>query len=367
MLQLDWKTPSVFICADPTWKQKIFMGGLWLFFPGGWLIALGYRKEVVMNLVWGKDPILPVWKSRSFYFLQEGCKAMGVILSYFLPWFGALWFCALDGASPMDHWQELLVFFALVLALTPVFLPTLPWWYDHYYTWFSVSPTEKVLLSISFVALTFVIPAGFMQVARRGRFTDALNPIEVFLVLRHHFLAYTEAWFLSLCMTAGIVLMGPFAPWGVIWSYQGIVYSFNEVLANSSLPRYRERMANSCFAAFRQHRHGASDQLRQQLTKDPPQQVVHNGKTYPIKHLQCAETGFSLALQHEAHSTHYDFFWSNLIAVSHGRIEQIYSLRRHQDHLVITHVAAMLRIGALRIPMPLLWRRNLQTISFAQP
>ena len=95
MLRLDWKTASIFVWEDPDWQRKIFIGGLWLFLPFGWLIALGYRKEVVMNLVWSHHPVLPDWKGKAGYFLLEGFKAMAVILFYFSPWFVCLWLCAL--------------------------------------------------------------------------------------------------------------------------------------------------------------------------------------------------------------------------------------------------------------------------------
>ena len=96
-----------------------------------------------------------------------------------------------------------------------------------------------------------MIPAGFMQVANRGRFVDALNLQQVFGILRYHFFCYVEAWIYSLWLTMLAMMTGPFAPWSIIWSYQGIVYAFNEVLALSDVPMYQQRMNRSRFAEFR--------------------------------------------------------------------------------------------------------------------
>ncbi len=231
---IDWTRPGIFFVDDPGWRRKLFVGGCWLALcpPVGWVIALGYRKEVVLRLSRADHPILPTWRGQHAYFFGEGCKAIGVILIYFMPFFIALWACALPDFSALwAHLSEVAIFFALVVGLTPIFLPGAPVYFDAHYAWFDISGGQAVGLGLLFVATTFVIPAGFMQVAKRNRFTDALNPLAAAKVLRFHFIHYTEAWLCSLALTVIAFCCGPAAPWGIAWAYLGIVYSFNEIMS----------------------------------------------------------------------------------------------------------------------------------------
>ena len=150
---LDWKAACLFVRTDPQWRKHLFVGGLWLMLcpPVGWLMALGYRKEVVMNLVHGKQPVLPVWKGQHGFFFREGCKAVGIILSYFTPFFVGFWVLGMEpGVLWVDHLWAFVAFFAFIVVLAPVFLPAAPIWYVEQYDWVCVDVDGDGLVGCAF-------------------------------------------------------------------------------------------------------------------------------------------------------------------------------------------------------------------------
>jgi len=56
---------------------------------------------------------------------------------------------------------------------------------------------------------------------------------------------YLEAWIASLAVTAVALGLGPFAPWGLFWSYIVILHLFVEILAQWDAPEVHRRFARS--------------------------------------------------------------------------------------------------------------------------
>ena len=230
---LNLRTISLFMTEDPQWVYAIRHIGWWILLcpPLGWLIALGYRKEVVLCLAYVPSSPIPKWQGAP-YLLWEGVKALGVIIVYFSPYIISAW----HWGSP-DGWGDLsggLCYVLMSLSLVPITLPLMPIISSLYVNDFSFTFAESLFLLVSSIGITFFIPLGFMQVARRGRFIDALRIVKAGSILMRHGRRYMYAWWLSLRLTFSALSLGPFTPWGIAWSYLGIVYSFNHILATSS-------------------------------------------------------------------------------------------------------------------------------------
>src|SRR5215217_3138968 len=60
-MQLGWRTAFLFMTREPGWRRKLLVGGALLLAcpPLGWPLALGYRQEVALRLVHGREPVLP--------------------------------------------------------------------------------------------------------------------------------------------------------------------------------------------------------------------------------------------------------------------------------------------------------------------
>jgi hypothetical protein len=80
---LLWRTAFRFPTAEPGAAAKLWRAGLWLLLcpPVGWLLALGYRKEVALRLVDGLEPVLPPWRFH-WTTLLDGCKAAAIIIMH---------------------------------------------------------------------------------------------------------------------------------------------------------------------------------------------------------------------------------------------------------------------------------------------
>ena len=82
---LSWRAAFTFPTREPGAVGKLVHAGWWFLLcpPVGWLMALGYRREVALNLVDGRTPVLPAWSGLHLPALGYGLRALGVILSYF--------------------------------------------------------------------------------------------------------------------------------------------------------------------------------------------------------------------------------------------------------------------------------------------
>lgn len=229
-LRLDWRAAATFVRADPAWRAKILRGGLLLLFPPlGWPVALGYRKTLIGRLATRAQPLLPEWPGHTLHFWCEGMRALGVIFAHYVPLLVLLAWKAAHHGLPDLPWTGLAAFFGFFFLLTPFLLPGLIVAASAWVGEAAFSRLEVVLALAYFAAATFWIPAGFLQVARTGRYRDAFRVRDNLRLLARHGRLYLEAWtFSGLIALAGHFCI-PFSPWGVFWCYQSIVYAFNEI------------------------------------------------------------------------------------------------------------------------------------------
>ncbi|QEL16252.1 DUF4013 domain-containing protein [Limnoglobus roseus] len=240
---------GLFLLHDPDWRHKVFVGGLLLMIPVvGWFATLGYRKALISRLFQGDRYPLPEWRGEVWAHIWEGLKAGAVISVQYLPLCFAL--AALLASRDAPFGPRLLtasVFFALFPIFSTLAFPLAV----VYWAWpvgvAYLHPLEAVALLAGYGAVTFVIPAGFLQVSRRGRYAAAFRYHESLPFLVRNFRAYVLAWYRSGAMSLCGHFAGPYAPWGVVWCYLGIIYSFNRVLADE-LARKGELSPKSWFA-----------------------------------------------------------------------------------------------------------------------
>lgn len=228
--RLDWRAATTFVRLDPEWRAKIFRGGLLLLFPPlGWPVALGYRKRLIERLATRAEPVLPSWETGVGAYWCEGMRALGVIFAYYAPVFVVYAAKVHAHGLPDLPWPQLAAFFAFFFLLTPFLLPSLVIASSAWAGGSAFSTVEVIGVLAYFALATFLIPAGFLQVSRSGRFRSAFRIGANLRFIARHFALYLEAWtFSSLIALAGHSCI-PFSPWGVFWCYQSIVYAFNEV------------------------------------------------------------------------------------------------------------------------------------------
>jgi Protein of unknown function (DUF4013) len=238
MVTLGWKTALSFPFEDPAWKRKLFIGGFLMLIcpPVGWTIALGYRRDVGMRLRSGATPPLPEWSGKWWSFYKGGVGAVGVILGYYVP-FMVLYAIVAFGPSLIhaEHLPQIAVFFGSI-AFFPLVLAVFPALYASAFSWVHLTTSGIVPLTILFIATAFVLPAAFVQVSVNGRFRSAFRVRQVARFILQQPVLYSEAWVLSLIASAIGVFMGPFAPWGLFWSYIVILHAFTEAFLRSGRP-----------------------------------------------------------------------------------------------------------------------------------
>jgi hypothetical protein len=245
---LMWRAAFRFPTHEAGSISKLGQGGLWLLLcpPVGWLMALGYRREVGLRLVEGVFPVLPAWRDLRLATLGHGAKALGVILAYFTPFLTLYWVLALDSLSgAVERWREIGLFFLILPCFVPLTMPGLLLVYPRWYPWMSFSASDVVVLATLFAATTFLLPGAFMQVSLYRRFRLALRIDRVVRLIASAPGAYVEAWAISLTATVGALLGGPLLPWSIPWSYLVIGFAFNNALALSTHPAVTERFAGS--------------------------------------------------------------------------------------------------------------------------
>lgn len=224
---------GVFLLRDPEWRKKIFFGGLLLLLlhPIGWPAALGYRKQLISNLSAGKDPLLPEWKGNITHYFTEGLRAMGVIFGYLSPLYLALLFLLLsNGVAPGEYWLYTAVFFCVCMIFSTLSFPSILIYWTFFSEQYQVPIETCFALLLAFSLIIFFIPAGFLQVSMSGRYLSAFNIPAAISTLTQHFRAYVRAWYHSALMSLCGHFAIPFAPWGVVWCYLGIIFEFNSIL-----------------------------------------------------------------------------------------------------------------------------------------
>lgn len=96
--------PSLFMVAHPDWQTPIRRIGWWLLLcpPVGWLMALGYRLDIVLTLRRPQletPPKRPAGLRSDFAFFRAGFAALVVMTAYFAPPLVLFWF-GLHDISP---------------------------------------------------------------------------------------------------------------------------------------------------------------------------------------------------------------------------------------------------------------------------
>lgn len=101
------------------------------------------------------------------------------------------------------------------------------WWR---WPWFSLTPVDVAVVSILALSAIALRPSAFLRVAATGRYSAAFQVRTAVVFVARNRAAYTEAWALSLCVSAGAVLVVPLMPWLLFWSYLAILHAFLQVL-----------------------------------------------------------------------------------------------------------------------------------------
>ena len=227
---LDWRSAGLVCTADPRWRSKIWQGGWLLMLPFiGWPMALGYRRLFVERLLDGERPLLPEWRGHRWIALRHGLGAMAVIHVWYAPVY--LWL-GLRTADWMP-WEALPWLPVLVVAATFAIFSTLlvPAWllWLRFGTDVEVPQAELLLIGATFAAVTFFIPAGFLNVASTRRIVTAFDVPSSLRRIRAAPRAYVEAWLGSGILSLLAHFCLPLAPWAVLWCYLAIIYSFSEL------------------------------------------------------------------------------------------------------------------------------------------
>jgi hypothetical protein len=247
-MRLHFKQALRFMTSDPAWKRKLLIGGL-LFFPLpplGWLMALGFRSLTGPRIVEGHEPVLPDWHGNFMLVAKRGGIAVLIIVAHFSPFLFCYWWFGLDSLRELRaYWLEALSFVGAIAAFPPLFLTTLPFAYGFAFSWLSFSLAELAVLALLFVGAVFILPASFVQVGRFGNYASAFKARDAWRFALKNPLLYLQAWLISIVVSAIAVIMGPFMPWGLFWSYLVILHVFMDALSRSNTPGVRERFAAS--------------------------------------------------------------------------------------------------------------------------
>ena len=247
------------MCSQPYWAQKVRALGwcLCLVPPLGWLMALGFRKQIVFNLLNPNTyPLSETTFTLSDYLqlLQDGFCALVVMSIYFIPTLGLSWF--LGAVQPQMTTSEIFLGFikytVASLSFPPLTLGGVNLYYQAYLPEFYLSTVEGILIIILFMLTTFILPLGYMQIGKRGKWRDAFNLFQLLTTFLSKPKGYLCAWRDSLKLTLSAFTLGLHTPWGIIWSYQGIVWLFNRLQAeqfpNSSF--YEESLLSGTSHSF---------------------------------------------------------------------------------------------------------------------
>ena len=218
---------------EPSWNQAEQRLGWWMLLcpPVGWLMALGYRKCLVDEWVRPGGGKLPPWPGAPRLF-REGLGALAVMAAYFTPVLALSWSVGAQGHRAQDL-EGLAGYVVQGLLLVPISLPLNPVLQGLHDPGFVVTPALVALHLAAAGGAVFLIPTGFMQLGRRGAFRDAIRIDRGVSVLARHRSRYLLAWWISLRLTLRALTWGLRLPWGIAWSYSGIVYVFQLVLAAS--------------------------------------------------------------------------------------------------------------------------------------
>ena len=228
---------SLFMITLPHWRSMISFLGLWLLIcpPVGWLMALGYRKQILLFFFHPSVDDLRLHRPSlrtALILAREGICALGVIVFYFLPTLSLIWTWGMH--MPVEMYSvhsiftfKFLEFVSRCFMITPLSLGGCLLYYQFYIPEFTLSIPHGALALFLLGITLFMIPLAFMQIAKRGLWRDAFRLDQVTLLFARIYPNYIGAWQDSLLMTFSAFTLGPRIPWGIAWSYMGIVWRFN--------------------------------------------------------------------------------------------------------------------------------------------
>ena len=238
--------PYVFMCKNPAWKSLINRLGWWMVLcpPIGWLMALGYRKDVAIS-IYDQSIAPPVptlgWHSDYKLFVQ-GVGALLVMAFYFTPALLCIWawgkWNGLSSCMHLAFWldTDLWYYLACSFILIPITLGGVAGMYYFMDASFELTPTQMLLAFIMLNISVFIIPSGYMQVGQRGRWIDACNLKRGLSWICTHPKIYLMAWWRGLYVSMLALSMLWRAPWGLAWCYISIVWIFNRSYMTESSP-----------------------------------------------------------------------------------------------------------------------------------
>lgn len=246
----------------PGWQIPIRRIGWWLILcpPVGWLMALGYRLDVVITLRRPPGVMLakrvPGLRSDFDLFIQ-GLRALAVMAMYTAPPLMLFWFCVHGISFAEFRWENLAdpglwFFLAAALFFVPVTIWSVPAWI--FFTvpnaWANFIPCAFSVLFL--ILAVFFVPSGYMQVGDRGRFSDALRVWRGIPWVLGHLREYVYAWRESGQISLVAFLLGWRAPWGIVWSYASIVWHFNIAFMSPDHPAHLRQAPDNVEAYLEQ-------------------------------------------------------------------------------------------------------------------
>lgn len=203
--------------------------------PAGWVLALGYRSIVGSRMLDRRSGLLPAWREQLPLIAGRGLLSSAVIVGYLTPFLTAFWLLGMTGGDvAIAHPRELSLFAAGVILFPPVGIPGLPLFYARSYDWLDFSIPDIVILVTLFLITIVIMPAVFLQVARRRSFAGAFRIHEAVLLVTRAPRHYFEAWIVALAVSAFAVLLVPLTPWLLFWSYLVITHVFLQVLERAT-------------------------------------------------------------------------------------------------------------------------------------
>ncbi len=193
--------------------------------PVGWIIALGYRSILLNRLIDNEPLTEPALPQAGWSCLRNGCKAVGVIYAYYLPFLCSFLLLGAGGFAGIgEHISEIAVYFAAIAVFLPITMLGVPAYYLSRYDWIHLTGADSAILAVLFLATTFLMPGAFMQVGLHGTYRAAFYFLKVLNGISSTFNSYLIAWLLSLILLTGTVAALPVFPWATFWAY--LVFGF---------------------------------------------------------------------------------------------------------------------------------------------
>ena len=197
-------------------------------------MALGFRKRVVLNLLQPHQhppSTAPLKLTDCLQLLRDGFCALGIMSLYFMPTLWLSWCLGTTQHSMIgvECTSGFLLYAIASISFPPLTLGGVHLYYQLYSPLFHLSVPEGLLVMGLLLLTTFILPLGFMQIGFRAKWRDALHLPKVFSTLLSHPKGYLRAWRDSIRLTLSALSLGLHTPWGIVWSYQGIVWLFNHL------------------------------------------------------------------------------------------------------------------------------------------